>query len=315
MMSRLPDKSVKVKPKGGVLSELLRCWQLYVLVAPTIVYLFIFNYIPMYGMQIAFRDFVANKGIWSSSWVGMKHFLYFFSSPQFSLLIRNTVKLSLYSLLWSFPIPILLALMLNEVRKLWFKKLIQNLTYIPYFISVVVLVSMINLFLAQSDGLINQFISVIGGQPMDFLGKERYFRTIYVASGIWQGTGWSSIIYLAALSNVDIQLHEAAQIDGATRLQRVWHINVPCILPTAIILFILSSGHIMTIGYEKVYLLQNSLNTAISEVISTYVYKTGLLNVKYSYTAAIGLFNNVVNVIILLTVNKLSQKLSDISLF
>jgi putative aldouronate transport system permease protein len=301
--------------KRGLLADLLRCWQLYVLVAPTIIYLFIFNYIPMYGMQIAFRDFIANRGVWGSQWVGIKHFRYFFTSPQFAALIGNTIKLSVYSLLWSFPFPILLALMLNEARRLWFKKLIQNLTYIPYFISVVVLVSMVNLFLAQGDGLINQAITALGGQAIDFLGKERYFRTIYIASGVWQGMGWSSIIYLAALSNVDIQLHEAAQIDGATRLQRVWHINIPCILPTAIILFILSSGHIMTIGFEKVYLLQNTLNTAISEVISTYVYKTGLLNVKYSYTAAIGLFNNVINILILLTVNKLSQKLSDISLF
>ncbi len=314
-MRKSPPMTANVNQKKGVGYKLLHSWQLYVLAAPTIIYLFVFNYIPMYGMQIAFRDFIANRGIWGSQWVGLKHFRYFFTSPQFALLLGNTIKLSVYSLLWSFPFPIILALMLNEMRRLWFKKFIQNLTYMPYFISVVVLISMLNLFLAQSDGLVNQVISLLGGQPVDFLGKSDYFRAIYIISGIWQGTGWSSIIYLAALSNVDIQLHEAAQIDGASRLQRVWHINIPCILPTAIILFILSSGHIMSIGYEKVYLMQNSLNTNVSEVISTYVYKTGLLNVKYSYTSAIGLFNNVINVVILLAVNKISQRLSEISLF
>lgn len=313
-----PQAAVRKKSsaKGkGPLFYMARSWQLYVLLAPTVVYLFIFNYIPMYGIQIAFRDFVATKGIIGSPWVGMKHFRYFFSSPQFSSLLVNTIKLSLFSLLWNFPFPILLALMLNEVSCIRYKKFVQNITYMPYFISTVVLVSMLNLFLAQQDGMINQALAALGGAKVDFLGKAAYFRTIYIASGIWQGTGWSSIIYLAALSGVDTQLHEAAQIDGASRIQRMWHINVPCILPTATILFIMSCGQIMNVGYEKVYLMQNSLNLEVSEVISTYVYKTGLLNVKYSYTTAIGLFNNVINVIVLLLVNQLSQKLSETSLF
>ena len=301
--------------RKGPLHHLTRCWQLYVLLIPTLLYLFIFNYIPMYGIQIAFRDFVSNKGILGSPWVGLKHFNCFFSSPQFASLLTNTVKLSLFSLLWGFPFPIILALMLNEVGSMRYKKLVQNITYVPYFISTVVLVSMINLFLSQQDGMLNQLIALLGGTKVDFLGKASYFRTIYIASGIWQGVGWSSIIYLAALSGVDIQLHEAAQIDGASRLQRIWHINVPCILPTATILFIMSCGQIMSVGYEKIYLMQNSLNMDVSEVISTYVYKTGLLNVKYSYTTAIGLFNNVINVIILLVVNKIANKLSETSLF
>ncbi len=301
--------------RKGPLHHLTRCWQLYVLLIPTMLYLFIFNYIPMYGIQIAFRDFVSNKGILGSPWVGLKHFNYFFSSPQFTTLLMNTVKLSLFSLLWGFPFPIILALMLNEVGSMRYKKLVQNITYVPYFISTVVLVSMINLFLSQQDGMLNQLISLLGGTKVDFLGKASYFRTIYIASGIWQGVGWSSIIYLAALSGVDIQLHEAAQIDGASRLQRIWHINVPCILPTATILFIMSCGQIMSVGYEKIYLMQNSLNLDVTEVISTYVYKTGLLNVKYSYTTAIGLFNNVINVIILFIVNKIAHKLSETSLF
>ena len=195
------------------------------------------------------------------------------------------------------------------------KKFLQNVTYAPYFISTVVLVSMLNVFLAKGDGLINQFLGLMCRKAFDFLGKTTTFRTIYIASGIWQGMGWSSILYIAALSGVDLQLHEAAQIDGATRFQRVIHINLPCILPTAVMLFILSCGQIMTVGYEKIYLMQNALNLSVSEVISTYVYKTGLLKVQYSYTTAIGLFNNVINVILLLIVNQIARKLSDISLF
>lgn len=297
------------------LRRLLRSWQLYVLLAPTLIYLFLFNYVPMYGLQIAFRDFAIKKGISGSPWVGWKHFLFFFNSPQFGSLVSNTVKISLYSLLWGFPLPILLALMINEVRFTKLKKVLQNITYAPFFISTVVLVSMLNVFLAKSDGLINQFIAALGGQNVDFLGKASYFRTIYIVSGIWQGMGWNSIIYIAALSGVDLQLHEAAQIDGATRFQRVIHINLPCILPTAVMMFILSCGSIMSVGYEKVYLMQNSLNLSVSEVISTYVYKTGLQKVQYSYTTAIGLFNNVINVVLLLIVNQVARKLSDTSLF
>lgn len=306
------------QPRYGaryVLSRLLKSWQLYVLLAPTLLYLFLFNYVPMYGLQIAFRDFMAKQGIVGSDWVGLKHFLFFFDSPQFPNLMENTIKISVYSLVWSFMPPIILALMINEIANERVKKFLQNVTYAPYFISTVVLVSMLNVFLAKGDGLINQFLGLMGREAFDFLGKTTTFRTIYIASGIWQGMGWSSIIYIAALSGVDLQLHEAAQIDGATRFQRVIHINLPCILPTAVMLFILSCGQIMTVGYEKIYLMQNALNLSVSEVISTYVYKTGLLKVQYSYTTAIGLFNNVINVILLLIVNQIARKLSDISLF
>lgn len=304
-------------PRTGLspLKRLVKSWQLYVLLAPTLIYLFLFNYMPMYGLQIAFRDFYAKKGIIGSPWVGWKHFEFFFNSPQFYTLLTNTILISVYSLLWSFPLPIILALMVNEVRSPRAKKFIQNVTYAPYFISTVVLVSMLNVFLSKGGGLVNQFITAFGGSSIDFLGKQSMFRTIYIASGVWQGTGWSSIIYIAALSGVDPQLHEAAQIDGASRLQRVVHINLPCILPTAVMLFILSCGQIMSVSYEKIYLMQNSLNLSVSEVISTYVYKTGLINTQYSYTTAIGLFNNVINVIVLLIVNYVARKLSDISLF
>lgn len=301
--------------KMSPLRRLIRSWQLYVLVAPTIIYLFLFNYVPIYGLQIAFRDFFAKKGITGSPWVGWKHFEYFFNSPQFGTLVMNTLKISVYSLLWTFPLPIILALMVNEVHNPKMKKFIQNVTYAPYFISTVVMVSMLNVFLSKGEGLFNQFITALGGTAIDFLGKESLFRTIYITSGVWQGMGWSSIIYIAALSGVDPQLHEAAQIDGATRFQRVIHINIPCILPTAVMMFILSCGQIMSVGYEKIYLMQNPLNLAVSEVISTYVYKTGLINAQYSYTTAIGLFNNVVNVAILLIANQVARKLSDVSLF
>ncbi len=304
-----------LKRKKSLAMRILSSWQLYVLLAPTLIYLFLFNYVPMYGLQIAFRDFAVRKGITGSDWVGLKHFLYFFRSPQFPNLMENTIKISVFSLLWTFPFPIMLALMINEVRREGAKKFLQNVTYAPYFISTVVLVSMLSVFFSKTDGLVNQFIRMFGGSSVDFLGKASIFRSLYIGSGIWQGMGWSSIIYIAALSGVDLQLHEAAQIDGASRLQRVWYINIPCILPTAVMLFILSCGQIMTVGYEKIYLMQNPLNIEVSEVISTYVYKTGLINVQYSYTTAIGLFNNVINIILLLIVNQAAKRIGDISLF
>lgn len=295
--------------------KLKKSWRLYVLLLPAVLYLAIFHYVPIYGLQIAFKDFVPSLGIIGSKWVGLKHFNYFVTSPQFAILLRNTVLLSVMTLIFSFPLPLLLALMLNETRTLWFKKLVQNITYAPHFISTVVLCGMVIGFLSPSSGIINSFIKLLGGEAVDFMGKEQYWRPIYIISGIWKDTGWASIIYLGALSGVDPQLHEAAHIDGASRLQRIWHINVPGILPTAVLLFIMNCGQIMSVGFEKVYLLQNSLNLPVSEVISTYVYKTGLLGAKYSYTSAIGLFNSLINVTLLLIVNKISSKVSDIMLF
>lgn len=292
-----------------------RNWQLYVLLLPTIVYLFLFQYMPITGVQIAFRNFTARGGIWNSTWVGLKHFQKFFSSPQFWTLLENTMKISVYSLLWGFPIPILLAVMLNECKTIKLKKTVQMLTYAPHFISTVVLASMIHLFLDVDTGIINKIIELFGGTASNLIGKEKAFRTIYVVSGIWQSCGWSSIIYISALSGVDAELYEAAKIDGANRLQKVWYIDLPSILPTIVTLFILNCGNILNVGYEKVYLLQNSMNQSVSEVISTYVYKIGLLGGQFSYTTAIGLFNSVVNVIILLVVNRIAKKVNDVSLF
>lgn len=301
--------------RRSMLGRLLTSWQLYLCLLPAVVYLFLFNYMPMYGVIIAFKNYKPGLGIAGSDWVGLKHFQQFVNSVQFPVLMRNTFLLSVYSLLFGFPIPVLLALMLNEVKNLPFKKVVQNATYIPYFISTVVMVSMIINFTAVDTGVINTFIRWFGGSPLDFMGKSEYFRSLYVVSGIWQSMGWNSIIYIAALAGVDVQLYEAAQIDGASRMQRIWHVSLPGIAPTVIMLFILNCGSLLNVGYEKVYLMQNAMNIDVSEVISTYVYKVGLLGAKFSYTSAIGLFNTLINFLLLLAVNFISRRVSDVSLF
>lgn len=266
-------------------------------------------------MQIAFKDFLPGLGFTESPWVGLKHFKYFVTSPQFPILIRNTLTLNILRLVFCFPFPIILALLLNEARNARFQKIVQNVTYAPHFISTVVLCGMIINFTSPSSGIINTLIQLVGGQPVEFMAKEGWFRPIYIISEIWKSTGWSSIIYLAALSGIDPSLHEAARVDGASRFQRIIHINIPGIAPTIIILLIMEVGKMMSLGFEKVYLLQNSLNLPVSEVISTYVYKTGLLGAKYSYTTAIDIFNSVINCILLLIVNKISSTVSETSLF
>ncbi len=304
-----------VPRKKSTLAQIRKCWQLYVLLIPAVVYLFIFHYLPMAGIQIAFRDYKFSRGIWNSAWVGLKHFRTFFESVQFGTLMTNTIKISVYALLLGFPFPILLALLLNESRNVRLKKAVQTLTYAPYFISTVVMVSMLSMFLSPSVGIVNRIIGFFGGAPYDFMGSAKAFRSVYVISGIWQGTGWSSIIFIAALAGIDPQLHEAAEIDGAGRLQRIWHINLPGILPTAVIVFIMNCGSIMSVGFEKVYLMQNSMNQSTSEIIATYVYKMGIQKTQYSYTTAIGLFNSLINLVLLLIVNHISKKASEISIF
>lgn len=294
--------------------EILRCWQLYVLLLPTIIYLLIFNYLPMVGVQIAFRDYKISKGFWESAWVGLKHFKTFLHAFQLPTLLENTVKISVYSLLWGFPVPIILALLLNESRSQKLKKVVQTLTYAPYFISTVVLVAMLSMFLSPSTGIVNKLIEALGGTAYDFMGSPSAFRSVYIISGIWQGAGWSAIIYMAGLAGIDPQLLEAAEIDGANRLQKIWHVNLPGIMSIIVIQLIMSCGGILGVGYEKVYLMQNTLNQSVSEVISTYVYKMGLLNAQYSYTTAIGLFNTVINLAILLIVNQICKKVSEVSL-
>lgn len=296
-------------------NRILRNWQLYVLISPVIAYYILFQYVPMYGIQIAFKDFIATKGIGGSPWVGFEHFERFFHSYFFWRLIKNTLGIGLYSLAVGFPIPIILALLMNEVKAEKFKKFVQTVTYAPHFLSTVVVVGMMMIFLSPRYGIINHFIEMFGGKSINFMTEPSWFKSLYVLSDVWQTMGWSSIIYLAALAGVDNQLHEAARVDGATRIQRVWHINIPSIMPTIIILFILNMGSIMGVGFEKVLLMQNNLNMGTSDIISTYVYRSGIQNAEYSFSAAIGLFNSVINFILLFLVNHISKRVSETSLW
>ncbi|MCS7460335.1 ABC transporter permease subunit [Paenibacillus doosanensis] len=290
-------------------------YDLYLLFLPVLAFFIIFEYVPMYGVQIAFKDFIATKGIWGSPWVGFKHFERFFDSFYFWRLIRNTLGIGLYQLIVGFPVPIVLALMINEVKSSLFRRFVQTVTYAPHFLSTVVAVGMIMMFLSPETGLVNIAIRLFGGEPISFMTEPGWFKSIYVWSGVWQQMGWSSIIYLAALSGIDPQLHEAARVDGASRLRRIWHINLPGIMPTVIVLLILNVGSILGVGFEKVFLMQNSLNMAASDVISTSVYRSGILGAEFSYSAAVGLFNSVVNFILLLTVNRIARKVSETSLW
>lgn len=290
-------------------------WQMYLLLAPVMVYFIVFHYVPMYGVQIAFKDFIATKGITGSPWVGMKHFERFYQSYYFWRLIKNTLGIGLYQLLVGFPVPILLALMINEIRGKWFKKTVQTVTYAPHFLSTVVMVGILVIFLSPDTGMINHLIRAFGGEPISFLTEPGWFKSLYVFSGVWQQMGWISIIYLAALSGVDPQLHEAARVDGASRLQRIWHVNLPCIMPTIVILLILNTGSILSVGFEKVFLMQNDMNLESSDVFATYVYRSGLLGAQYSFSAAVGLFSNIVNFILLVSVNFIARKAGNTSLW
>lgn len=315
LQARLTATPVVKKRYQALVRVLRRHWQMYLLIAPVLLYFIVFHYWPMYGVQIAFKNYVATKGIWGSPWVGFKHFERFFESYFFWRLIKNTIGISLYELLVGFPIPILLALMINEVRLKSFKKFVQTVTYAPHFLSTVVVVGMVMMFLSPESGLVNVAIKAMGGEPVFFMTQPEWFKTIYVFSGVWQQMGWSSIIYLAALAGIDPQLHDAARVDGASRLKRIWHINLPGIRPTIVILLILNIGTIMGVGFEKVFLMQNSLNMESSDVISTYVYRSGILGAQYSFSAAVGLFNSLVNFILLIAVNRVARKVNQVSLW
>ena len=293
-----------------------RNWQLYLFILPALAYFIIFCYIPMYGVQIAFKNYNGGAGITSSPWAEpiYKYFKMFFEGAWFTTTLKNTISLSLYSFAVGSILPVVLALMLNEADNIYFKKAIQNATYIPHFISTVVLVGMLNIMFSRT-GLVNQLIALFGKEPILFLMKDKAFKHLYVWSGIWQGTGWGSIIYFAALSNVSVELYEAAIIDGASRFQKVIHINIPALMPTFIIMLILGAGSIMNVGYEKVLLMQTDLNLKASEVISTYVYKVGIIHSQFSLSSAVGLFNNVINLILLVTVNRIARSVSSNSLW
>ena len=287
---------------------------LYLLVLPVLVFFLVFHYKPMYGAIIAFKDYSPGLGIAKSPWVGLANFTRFFHGPYFWRLIRNTLLLSLYSLLFGFPAPIILALLLNEVRNKRFKSVTQTITYLPHFISMIVVTGMITNF-CMTSGLFNDIVVLFGGERSPLLQNPNLYRTIYVASGIWQEVGWGSIIYLSALSGVDAQLYEAAAIDGAGKWKQLLHVTLPGIAPTIITMLILKMGSLMSLGYEKTILLYNASTYETADIISSYIYRVGLLDQDWSYSTAIGLFNSVINCILLIITNRLSKKLSDTSLW
>lgn len=308
------QRSEHVRSGKYIVKRLAESWQWYLLLLPALAYVIIFNYVPMYGIQIAFKNYRASKGIWGSPWIGFDHFVRFFQYPYFWTMIRNTLSITLLSLC-AFPLPIIFALLLNEVEHLRFKKTVQMLTYVPHFLSEVVVCALVILFLDRTTGPINNIIEFFGGTRKGFMSQARAFPWIYVISDVWQSLGWNSILYISALSAVSMELIEAAKVDGANRWHIMWHINLPSILPTIIITFIMRMGGLLSVGYSKIYLLQNDLNLDASNVISTYVYEVGIQGGQFSYSAAIGLFNNVINVLILLISNRIIKSFSDTSLF
>ena len=308
----------KQKQKAGVVSikrGWRHSWQLYVLLLPALVWLAVFMYGPMYGLLIAFKDYKAAEGIMGSRWAGMKYFKQFFSTNIAKQVITNTLVLSLQQLVFSFPIPIIFALMINQLKQGKFRKIVQTISYAPYLVSAVVIVSIMQVILAPGTGFVNILIQNMGSRPVMFMSRPEYFRPLYIVSGIWQTMGFNAIIYIAALAGISPDYYEAAIMDGASKLKRILYIDIPLILPTIIIMLILAVGQLMTIGYEKAYLMQAGSNLATSEIISTYVYKSGLLKAQYSFATAVGLFNSVVNFILLAVTNFVAKKSTDISLF
>ena len=285
-------------------------YQLWFMLLPAVLYVFIFCYIPMYGMQLAFREYSFSAGITGGEFVGMKYFNQYFSSPMFLTTLKNTFVISAVSIIVGFPAPIILAMIINQIRNKKWKRTVQTTVYIPYFISVVVLVSMLTIMLANDSGVVGNFlksIHLVAGNT-NLLGSEKAFVPVYVLSGVWQSMGWNSIIYLAALSSVDTQLYDACKIDGANKWQTMWNIDFPAILPTVIILLIMNMGHILAVGFDKIYLMQNSLNLGASQVISTYVYSVGIKSSQFSFGAAVGLFNNIINFLVLLVTNHIAKR-------
>lgn len=301
----------------GINRRILRNWQLYLMLLPVLIYFAIFCYGPMYGLILAFKDYRVLKGIFGSAWTNpwFKHFKRFFVSPYFKRVVVNTIVLSSTSLVMGFPVPILLALGINELSNKKYKKTIQNITYAPHFLSIIVLVGLIRSFTNNDYGIVNLIIRRFGGVGYNWMQKSGLFRSIYIGTGIWQNAGWNSIIYIAALSGIDPQLHESAMIDGASRWKRIWHINLPGIVPTIVILLILNSGYIMSVGFEKVFLMQNDLNLSTSDVISTYSYRIGIESAQYELATAIGFFNSIINCALLISVNAAARRLGETSLW
>lgn len=314
-MTALEKKHTLAQRRARVMRKLWKTRYAYLMLLPVVLYFALFKYWPMYWIRMAFYDFKILKGFDGSKFVGMKHFTRFFNSMDFGMLLSNTLKINFSVLIFVFPVPILFALLLNEVQNRHFKKAIQTVSYLPYFISTMIIVTMLNTLLSPSMGIVNRIIKALGGNAIYFMGSEKYFRPVYILSAIWQNTGWSAIVYLCALTSIDPSLYEAAIVDGAGRMRQVWHITLPGIRSTIVIMFILQLGKIMNVGFEKVYLMQNDLNLGASEVISTYLYKKGIINANYSYSTAIGLFNSVINFAMILLSNTISRKAGEVSLW
>ena len=315
MSSNVVSPSASRQHRRGFFERASRAWQLYLFLLPTLIYFVLFHYGPLYGAQIAFRDYLGALGIWGSPWVGLTNFQRFFESSLFVSLLWNTLSLSLLMLVFSFPMPVIFALMLNQIGNQGYKRLVQTVSYAPHFISMVVFVGIMFLFTSPSAGIINIFMSKLGLPRISYMANLAWFRPVYVLSDIWQETGWAAIIYLAALSGINPELYEAATIDGATKFQKILHIDIPAILPTVTIMLVLRAGTIMSVGFEKAFLMQTALNLDYSEIISTYVYKVGLLGAQFSFGSAVGLFNSVVNLILLLVVNRVARTIGETSLW
>ncbi|MCI5771859.1 MAG: ABC transporter permease subunit [Clostridiales bacterium] len=308
------EVAAKKKKKGSLIKDLRRHWAAYLMLIPAVVLLFIFSYIPMYGIIIAFKHYKPQLGIWGSPWVGLEHFAKFFTSAHFPVLLRNTLSISVYSLLAGYPCSIILALLLNEVRCAKYKKVVQTISYMPYFISSVVVCGMLKSFLSY-DGMFNALNNLMGREPISFLSEPKYFQHIIVWAGVWQGMGWNSIIYMAALSAIDTQLYEAARIDGCGRLRQAWHVTIPGIMPTVIMLLIMSVGSILTVGTDNILLLYNPMTYETGDVFGTYTYRLGIRGGQYDYTAAVGLAETVVGFIMIVVVNWISRKTTEQSLW
>lgn len=307
--------AIRLAGKPTVMSTFKRDHQLWIMIFPAIAVILLFNYVPMYGIQLAFRDYDFSKGITGGAWHGLFYFKQFINSYLFADLMKNTFTISLASIVFGFPAPIILALILNQIRRMKAKQILQTTVYLPHFISTIVLVGMLNVLLSPETGIVEHLMKSIGMGDVNLLASTKTFIPVYVLSDIWQHCGWNSIIYLAALSTVDPQLYDSAKIDGASRWQTILYVDIPALVPTIIILFILSMGNILSTGFEKIFLMQNSLNLPVSEVISTYVYKIGIVSSQFSYSAAIGLFNTVINFIFLITMNAVSKRFSNMSLW
>lgn len=313
-MNRASTPPVKRRDSHALLRRVGRCWQLYMLILPPVITVFIFHYLPIYGLQIAFRNYRPTRGIWGSDWEGLKWFVQFVTYPDFWPILRNTLSISLYSLA-TFPCAVIFALMLNEIHSAKYKRYVQMVSYAPHFVSTVIVCSMLIIFTQYSNGIFNNVRVKLGLERVDIITVPGYFADLYVWSGVWQNLGWNAIIYLAALAGVSPELVEAAKIDGANRLQIIGHVTLPSILPTVITMLILNTGNILSVGFEKIFLMQNSLNLEASRVLSTYVYEIGIEGGQISYSSAIGLFNNVVNILVIALVNSLAKKTTSIGLW